>query len=255
MDPAMAAVTIKNLLTHTAGLPHDLTGWRPDNAAGLTVPQVRRLAVERALSSPPATPIGKYAYSNVGFIILGTIVEAKTGQPWEEVIRRRIFKSLNMQTAGFGQPGKPDGIDQPWGHVIRGGDLTPTQSENKPPYAAPAGQVHCSIEDWSKFVAEILRGAQGRPTLVSPDTFKELITPLPGQNYSGGWITSSRPWAGGTTLTHTGSNLRWFCVAWLAPNRNFAILVATNFGGAGADQATDAAVGELIKVNASLPPR
>jgi hypothetical protein len=48
-------------------------------------------------------------------------------------------------------------------------------------------------------------------------------------------------------ITHAGSNTLWFCVAWLAPERGFGVLVATNQGGDGARDACDAAAGALIQ--------
>ena len=44
-----------------------------------------------------------------------------------------------------------------------------------------------------------------------------------------GWIVADdQPWAGGPALTHAGSNTMWLAVAWLAPNKDLAILVACN---------------------------
>jgi len=44
-----------------------------------------------------------------------------------------------------------------------------------------------------------------------------------------GWIVADgQPWAGGPALTHAGSNTMWFAVAWLAPKKDFAVLVACN---------------------------
>ena len=54
-----------------------------------------------------------------------------------------------------------------------------------------------------------------------------------------GWIVAEQPWADGAALTHAGSNTMWYCVAWLAPKKNFAVLVATNQGGDAAAQACD----------------
>jgi CubicO group peptidase (beta-lactamase class C family) len=184
MNPLTSGVTVRNLLDHTAGLPHDLDWWAL-NATGLSLGDQRHMAVQQALAAAPATPIGGFSYSNVSFVILGAIVEAKTGTSWEAVLQEEIFGPLHMTSAGFGAPGSRGKVDQPWGHSDDGGRLTPAQIDN-PPVLGPAGTVHCSIGDWSRFIAEILRGAQGHPTLVSATTFKELITPLPNHDYAGG---------------------------------------------------------------------
>jgi len=250
MHPAMATNTVRNLLNHNGGFPHDLD-WEALAATQLPLPRQRRLAVERALSVPPATPIGSYLYSNIGYVLLGAIIEAKTGQPWEEVMRKKIFVPLHMASAGFGPPGTPGKVDQPWGHSLEQGKLIPQQFDN-PPVLGPAGTVHCSISDWSKFIAETLHAAQGHPTLVSAQTFQQLTTPQLKQNYAGGWMSTIRTWANGLALTHAGSNTRWYCSVWIAPSKDFAVLIAMNFGGESAAKAADEGIGKLVEFNSHL---
>jgi CubicO group peptidase (beta-lactamase class C family) len=250
MNPAMAKNTVHNLLDHNAGFPHDLP-WGMFEATHLSLMAQRRMALVEALSAAPDPPIGTYSYSNVSFVLLGAIIETKTGKPWEQVMREQIFEPLHMDTAGFGPPGTPGQLDQPWGHILRNGKLIALQKDNLP-VMAPAGEVHCSITDWSKFIAEILRSAQGHPTLVRPQTFKEITTPMSGQEYAGGWIVTRRNWAGGLALTHEGNNTMWCCNVWLAPKKDFAVLLATNFGGDGVVQAADDGASLLIRLNSSV---
>ena len=250
MNPLMARNTVRNLLDQVAGFPHDLDWWALE-ATHLSLPAQRRQAVERALSAEPATPIGSYSYSNVSFVVLGAIIETKTGKSWEETMERDIFRPLQMTSAGFGAPGTPGKVDQPWGHVDANGELKPIQIDNAP-VLGPAGTVHCSISDWSKFIAEILHGAQGHPTLLSAETFKQLTTPMLGQSYAGGWMIVQRPWAGGLAFNHAGSNTTWFCNVWIAPNKDFAVLIAMNYGGESAAKAADEGASDLIHVNSQL---
>jgi hypothetical protein len=122
---------------------------------------------------------------------------------------------------------------------------------DNPPVLGPAGTVHCSIQDWSKFIADQLRGERGNGALLKPDTYKTLHTPRFGGNYAFGWGVASRRWAGGVTLTHSGSNTMNFCVVWIAPLRDFAVLAVTNQGDRAAQEATDEAVSALIRVHNS----
>ena len=252
MDPTMARVTIRNLLTHTAGLPHDLNWWALDLTRQSLQAQ-RRLAVQQALAAKPASPLGTYSYSNVGYVLLGAIIEAKTRQPWEEVIRQEIFRPLKMSSAAFGPPGTPDKLDQPWGHALYSGTLKAVQIDNAP-VMGPAGRVNCTISDWAAFIAESMRCVQRRPTLVSATTFDQVIVRFPKQDYAAGWIVTQRPWAGGLALTHSGSNTTWYCDVWIAPKKNFAVMIAINSGIEGMDKAADDGASMLIDFNATLPP-
>ena len=78
---------------------------------------------------------------------------------------------------------------------------------------------------------------------------QQLVTPKPGMDYAGGWLTANRSWGGGAVLTHAGSNTMWYCVAWVAPKKDFAVLAAANLGGDDASQACDEAAAALIQVH------
>jgi hypothetical protein len=118
----------------------------------------------------------------------------------------------------------------------------------------PAGRVHCSMQDWAKFVADQLRGARGELALLQSASYKMLQTPWPGGDYALGWLAVERDWGGGIVLHHTGDNTMNYANAWLAPQRDFAILVCINQGGDKAFQASDEAISLLIKHRDSNPP-
>lgn len=205
-DPAMKNVTVLHLLSHGAGLPANLSApWF--KAGGDGSPQKQRLEVlKQALSQKPEfTPGSKFQYSNLGYVIVGAMVEKVTGISWEEAIQGRVFKPLEMTTAGFGGTGTPGQIDQPWGHQDGGRPVAANgPAADNPPVLGPAGRVHCTIQDWAKFVADQLRGARGRPALLKTSTYQALHTPPFGGDYGLGWIVVKRDWGGGTVFNHAG---------------------------------------------------
>ena len=71
---------------------------------------------------------------------------------------------------------------------------------DNPPVMGPAGRVHCTIQDWSKYVADFLRGMTGKPALLPAAAYEKLSTPPFGGDYALGWIVTERDWAGGTVL-------------------------------------------------------
>jgi CubicO group peptidase (beta-lactamase class C family) len=243
VHPQFQAVTLSHLLTHRAGLPHDARWWR---LPGQTTTRQRWSLLKTVLTDAPANKPGStYVYSNVGYALASLMAEHVTGESWETLMRRRLFEPLGMASAGFGSPGKPGKVNQPWGHRVAGERVAPTQSDNAP-VMGPAGSVHCSVPDWARFAALHLNGKPGKGKVIKSSTIRTLHTPPPGRNYAGGWMVVERSWAGGLALNHNGSNTCWFVTIWLAPVPNFAVLVATNQGGKHADTACDEAASELI---------
>jgi CubicO group peptidase (beta-lactamase class C family) len=256
------AVTLEQLLTNSSGAPNDMKPhglwselWNfegpPDDARFALVKGV----VKRPPESRPGT---KYLYSNAGFSIAGSMMERLAKKPYEVLMRERIFAPLGMESAGFDLPGTAAAIDEPRGHRA-GVPLTPGRRVDNPDAIAPAGKVHANLADWGKFVSLHLRGeriaAASRPVRANlgldAAAFVKLHTPVL-DGYAMGWIVAQRPWAAtkagarGRVLTHAGSNTQWYCVAWLAPDRDFAVLVACNEGDSKATKACDSAAVALI---------
>jgi CubicO group peptidase (beta-lactamase class C family) len=248
--PQFRRITILELLSHHAGLPSNINWQEAARAGSLREQRLAALktAASTKLLSEPGT---KFEYSNLGYVIAGTIAERVTNKPWEELITDIVFKPLGMKSTGFGGTGTPGKLDQPWPHNADG---KPTPSNgptvDNPEVMGPAGTVHCSLSDWGKFIQDQLRGERGGGALLRPDTYKKLHTvPFDG-DYAFGWLVTQREWGGGTVFTHAGSNTMNFAVVWVAPLRDFAVLVCSNQGGPTAAKACDEAAFALIGVHA-----
>ena len=258
MQAGWRTVTLEQLLAHRGGAPHDLDEgglWdRVWERAG-SPPREQRQYLTRELltkQKPAAPPGTQTLYSNAGYTLIGHAIEQKLDRPWEDVLRERLFRSLGMDSAGFGPPASVGSLSQPWGHKVDpDGKLRPVPpglKADNPAAIAPAGTVHCNIRDLAKYAAWQVRGAQGQGTLLGPETFKRLHTPNGGGgDYAMGWKGVTRPWGGGEVLTHGGSNTMFYAVIWLAPKKDFAVVVCTNVGGDLGAKATDAAAARLIQ--------
>ena len=257
MHPDYRTVTIRHLLAHRAGLAPATQSWPKGksfidmhNLPGSTTDQRLAYAKMMLAQKPLAKPGKKYIYSNAGYSILGLIAERAMNKPWEDLMREMLFQPLGMASAGFGSMGEAGKIDQPWQHTMEDGKLRqiePGPLSDNPPAIAPGGAVHCSMKHWAAFVAAHLNGPKHPTGLLEPETFKMLHTPDFGGNYAAGWRITHRQWAGGKVLTHTGSNNQNFAVVWMAPKKNFAVLVASNQGKGDVAEACDKAAWELIK--------
>jgi D-alanyl-D-alanine carboxypeptidase len=257
MDPGWSSVTLGQLLEHRGGAPHDFPpGVFEQMREYGGAPGARLAAVRAILALPTAQPPGTFAYSNAGYMILGAVLERLAGASWEALMERDLFAPLQMRSCGFGAPGAR-GTDAPWGHELHGQVLVPVAPgprADNPPALGPAGTVHCSLEDWGKFLSMHVAGGRGDRTLVSPETMRRLHTPPQGGDYAAGWLVVARRWAGGAALTHAGSNTIWYAVTWLAPARGLAFALVTNRAGDGVDRAVDAAAAALVRRYATPAP-
>ncbi len=272
MDKQYERVTVEQLLTHRGGVPnrppadaikraweaqgvpvdlrpeflaHFGTFYFYEKAQGTPVEQ-RREFIEAVLTQPPqAAPGTQWIYSNQGYAIIGAMLEKIAGKPWEDLITEKLFKPLHMDTAGFGAPGTYGKVDEPWGHKIEGEKVKAFHYDN-PPAIAPGGNVHCSLGDLARFTMMHLQGEK-KGSLLKPETFRKLHTPPGRDNYACGWVCEYHDWAGGRTLNHGGSNTMWKTVMWLALEKNFSVVVATNFDGSETENECNEVADAMIK--------
>ncbi len=248
MNQQYEGVTVEQLLTHRGGVPGKppAAAWARAWEQKGTPTQQRREFIEAVLGQPPeAAPGTKMIYSNQGYAIVGAMLEKLTGTPWETLITERLFKPLHMDSAGFGPPGTTGAVDQPWGHTRNLLGTVPLQHDN-PIAISPAGRVHCSLDDLARYTLfHLQRG--GTNSLLKSSTLKKLHTPPEGGDYACGWVVLKRGWANGTALMHNGSNTMWYVVMWLAPERNFSVVVGTNIAGHDAEQGCDEAASAMIQ--------
>ncbi len=257
MHPDYRDVTLIHLLSHRAGIPPMTAGFAPltseqlKDVRAMSPAAQRKAMAETVLCQPPECKPGeKMLYSNAGFSIAGAIAERVMGEDYETLLRHLLLAPLKMSTAGFGAMGEPYRIYAPWQHTRLGTALVPVSpgpNSDNPPFITPAGRVHCSITDWAKYVRCVLAAARGDEGLLTPAETGQLKEPPFSGKYVLGWGVAERDWAGGKVLQHAGSNGGNFCVVWIAPLRNFAVLAATNCGGDKSAEGLDRVCSAMIK--------
>jgi CubicO group peptidase (beta-lactamase class C family) len=142
-----APVTIRRLLTMTAGFPTD-DPWG-DRQQGLPIRAFDEL-LARGLSFNWA-PGTRFEYSNLGYAILGRVVTEASGVLFDEFIRTRLFAPLRLDRTGF-EPGEfqQGNLALGYRHGPRGWEEVPFD-----PYGAfaPMGGVFSSVSDLARWVA------------------------------------------------------------------------------------------------------
>jgi CubicO group peptidase (beta-lactamase class C family) len=240
-------ITLLQLLSHRAGLPTN-TDWGALSKRGSLVEQRRAAVAELKTLKLMSSPGSTYSYSNWGYVVVGAMAEQVTGKSYEELMQTIIFGPLQMKSAGFGAGGTPGSLDAPWGH---GPDGKPSQYDN-PLVVATGGGIHCSLEDWGKFISDQLRGAEGKPALLKPESYARLHSAPSGGTYALGWMISNPSWGGGDVLEHGGSNAFNLAFVSVAPARDIAVLTVCNAVSPEAFKAREE-VGRQLMAWASIP--
>jgi CubicO group peptidase (beta-lactamase class C family) len=230
------------LLVHRAGL-NEMEDGLFSKLKALGSENGKELVLKTLLERAPSfTPGTAYVYSNYGYIIAGRILERLTGKSWETLIQEKIFNPLSMATCGFGP------APLVWGHLRSSGKIIPVFSDN-PIAFGPAGRVHCSMNDWGKFLTIHMKGFRGENAFLKAETFKKLHSTYSSNDSSytyGGWNLIYRSWAKGMTLSHAGSNTMNYAKVWIAPEVESILMSATNIGGENVFEATDTAIKNMI---------
>ncbi|MBA4422176.1 MAG: serine hydrolase [Syntrophus sp. (in: bacteria)] len=269
MDPGLGRVTLEQLLSHTSGIPTDnedilkvyLGAMSQDgNLDDLRYWLVRQWS-QRPLEFDPGT---KFAYSNMGYTIIGAMIERVGKKTWDEAITERIFIPLKLRTAGLGPQSSLGKIDAPLGHTIIDGKVQAVlagPNGDGPSIIGPAGIAHMSVLDFAYWAGWNAGEGKRKPALVKPETMRKLHKPVitmpekkdaapgtpPGGKYAFGWGELTVDWAPYPLLYHGGSNGMNLAHIWLDTKRDFAMVIVTNVSGQKANTAFFALANELYK--------
>jgi len=219
-----SSITVRHLLSHTAGITAGIDGT-PEPTF-----QVWRL---RDLW-PGSGPGRRYHYSNVGYKALGLVIEALEGQPYPEVIQRRILQPLGMITSepeitnairprlavGY-EPARDDRV---W---FEGAPLRPaTWLET----GTADGSVASTGADMAAFARMILRrGETPGGRLVRADAIDLMSTPVRARGADGyglGLITHEVD--GHRYVGHTGGMVGYIAGMWCDPEAGLGAVVLQN---------------------------
>ena len=224
-------ITIEQLLLHTSGLVAD----NP-----LAEYEGSRAEIFRRIDDlrPVATPGTKFIYSDVGYIVLGELVEQLSGLPLESFAARHFFGPLGMKDTAF----------RPVGAVLQ--RTAPTEPDDQGRFRP--GQVHDprarklgrdaghaglfgTADDLARFAQMLLNGGELHGQRVLAAATVRLMTlprPVPGGFRAYGWDVNTKystnrgqGFPAGTGYGHTGFT---GTSLWIDPDSKMAVIVLSN---------------------------
>lgn len=157
-------VTVRRALSHLSGLQREPAG---DIWAGGPLPDEATLLAGLERTEQVLPPARRFHYSNLAFALLGQVVAARRGRPWEAVLSERLLLPLGL-TRTSAEPTDPyitGGFTEPWSDHVRSEPLFPIGA------VAPAAQLWSTASDvarWGVFLTD------PDPAVLAPTTLEEM---------------------------------------------------------------------------------
>lgn len=194
-----SAISVRQLLQHTSGLPEYLLemphlfsreGFERHRFDTVTPRQAVRLAMRHEPDFAPGT---SWRYSNTNYVLAGMVIEEVTGRSWQSEVRRRIVRPLGLDQTTL--PGTRAGVPGP--HAVgyerfpgpgataedpRYGEAIDATRQN-PSWGGAAGEIISTTRDTNRFLRALVRGE-----LLRPDELAQMQRTVPtSADFRGNW--------------------------------------------------------------------
>ncbi|WP_277554193.1 serine hydrolase [Halobaculum limi] len=175
------------------------------------------------------SPGERFAYANAGYVLLGDVVEAVTGRPYDRYVAEHVLDPLGMERTTFDDMEFSMDDDHATVYLQEDGDLVAASLPTRE-LSRPAGGLLASVSDLARYVRLFLDGGtvDGR-TVVSGeavDTLTEGRIDTPSGPYGYGWRT--RECCGYDLVGHSGSIAVSSAYVGFAPETGLGVVVAAN---------------------------
>ncbi len=198
-------ITIKDLLTHSAGIGFTNRGL---GAVAAVEQPLSAAEVSRRVPATVREPGRLVSYSNVATAMLGVMVEDVTGKPIEDMLRGEIWKPMGLNDAHFHralslEPGTLKA------ERFRDGAWTAKPFIAFDPFYYPVGAVSMTLPDAARYAAFHLDGVLGRPTAILGSAGIAAVQSRLRTNHPAvggfGFQLMNFPWGRHTIVGHGGT--------------------------------------------------
>ncbi len=226
--------TVRDLLTHTAGLPETLRPWgalQPDFGESVKADQPRPSLAELyggglQLAADPGT---RFVYGNHSPATLGQLVEDVSGEPLDRYFRDHLFEPLGMTDTDLG-PSKRTRSRLATGYEI--GRRGPGRVPEREMVTAGAASIRSTPRDMGRYLAALLGGgANEHGSVLRPATVASMFEPQfrPDPRIPGMGLAFFRVNLGGRrAVEHQGTLPGFHSQIFLAPDEGLGVMAFTN---------------------------
>jgi len=240
-------VTLRRVLSHSGGFPAHRKFYEDLFAVAGPSPSHRAAIIARAAAEPLAYPPGSRSiYSDLGFILLGALVEQALSGRLDVLAAQLIFEPLRLPSLGFfALPGNARSMGGPLAPTERcpvRGRLVVGEVHDLNAYAMGGVAGHAGLFGTAGDLLRLAqalsaayhgRGWEGSPPLVGAELLRELWRPalVPGSTWRLGWDGPAATGSlAGTRLSRQAVGHLAFtgCSLWIDPDAEACVIVLTN---------------------------
>ena len=221
-------ITVNHLLTHTSGLMIDYYVRSAGGTEHSNADLLSQLQNEYLCFKPGAA----FKYSNIGYRLLGMIIEKVTGQRFEDYLEKEVFKPLGLNNSLF------EYTADMASHMSKGhnGDTETSRVDNED---KSASGLFSTLKDLTAFLKFLSSGAGQLPGGMNNDKIIGLIIKNADPTidtfydtksiYSSGWYLNSYQFNGIHTVLSSSGNINGFSTAiTYIPEERLGIVLLTN---------------------------
>jgi CubicO group peptidase (beta-lactamase class C family) len=216
-------ITVKQLLTHTSGLP-DYEELIPEGTT-LQLDDLDILQMLLNTKEPLFTPGSKWQYSNSAFVLLGMIAEIAAEQPFHQFMASEIFTPLEMNNTIIYQRGLNEVTNRAFGHDFQDG-MWILADQSVTSATRGDGCVYTSLEDYLKWLSahanRKLLSAKSHDAMFSP----QVKTTRDDSSYGYGWFLDE--YRGEPRIQHNGDSSGFRLCVQTYPKRKAAVVLQFN---------------------------
>jgi D-alanyl-D-alanine carboxypeptidase len=222
LPPEWSEVTVRHLLTHTSGIAHE--DWKGGIVEFDRFEHVQEEVVKTAFKPMLAKPGEKYLYSNMGYRLLGMLIEKVSGQSYWDFLEQRIFRVVGMEVTRNSDP------KTVIPHRARGYGISDGKHVNREPVTASSafsqGALISSVLDMVKWDS-----ALNSERLLKKASLNEMWSPVhlndgTTYNYGFGWYL--RPVPSHRTVAHGGGLPGFSTFIWRFIDDKLTVIVLSN---------------------------
>ena len=261
-DHRFTQITIRQVLSHTAGLPdisefeyHELLA-HPEADEGSAERYVRSLGNRKLVARPGA----RFSYSNIGYNVLGDLLAKVSGKPFETLMQESVMLPSGMPHSTF-----------LLAEVLRDRLAVPHLFSPKvlpnPVYPyhradAPASFLHSTVVDMCHWaMTSLSRGTFAGRSILSPAAYTQMWAPVASwgppfpsiyEDMALGWTLGH--YKGIETVSHGGMGFGWIDFLLMLPEKNSAVVMMCNGESPVRNRIVRAAADVLIGERPELEP-